>query len=206
MRILLGKEAEQFLSLPTAKSFIIKKSAELTKIKKFPVVLKILSKQAIHKTDIGGIKIVFDKNNLERTYNELVKIAKQKRIKIDGVMAQEYVEGREFIIGIKKDPTFGHVIMFGAGGIFVESLKDVTFRVCPIADSDAESMVNDLKNQWLIYGVRGQKPIKIKSLKQILVKVSKLPQKHKNIEELDINPLIANENETKIVDVRVVLK
>ena len=205
MRVFLGKEAEKFLhGLPIAKSFLIKNDKELSKIKKFPVVMKIISPQAVHKTDIGGIKVANNIVYAQDTFNNFTKIAKSKKMKLTGVLVQEYVKGREFIIGIKNDPTFGHVIMFGAGGIFVESLKDVTFRVCPINESDAESMMADLKNQWLITGTRGEKPIKIKNLKQILIKASNIPQKHKKLQELDINPLIANEKNIKIVDARAV--
>lgn len=204
MNVFLGKDAEKFLKgLPLAKSSVIKDSKELTKIKKLPIVMKLISPQAVHKTEIGGIKIVNNLEEAQETFNNFMKLAKSKRMKLTGVLIQEYVKGREFIIGIKKDPTFGHVIMFGAGGIFVESLKDVTFRVCPIDENDAESMLTDLKNQWLITGTRGQKPINIKLLKQILVRVSKIPQKYKKIEELDINPLMANEKEIKVVDARI---
>lgn len=206
MKVLLGKDAEKLLKgLPVARSFMIKNTEELTKIKNYPVVMKLISLQAIHKTDIGGIKVVNNLQEAQQSFNNFIKIAKSKRMKLAGILIQEYVKGREFIIGIKRDPTFGHVIMFGAGGIFVESLKDVTFRVCPILDRDADSMIEDLKNQWLITGVRGQKPINTKLLKQILVKVSKLPQKYKRIEELDINPLMVNEKEIKIVDARLVI-
>jgi len=204
MKVFLGKDAEKFLkSLPLAKSFLMKNVKELTKIKRYPQVMKLISPQAIHKTDIGGIKTVNNQQEAQETFNNFMKIAKSKRMKLTGILIQEYVKGREFIIGIKKDPTFGHVIMFGVGGIFVESLKDVAFRICPIDENDAEGMISDLKNQWLIAGTRGQKPISVKILKQILVKASKLPQRYKRIEELDINPLIANGKEAKIVDVRI---
>lgn len=206
MKVLLGKDAEKFLKgLPLAKGFLIKNDKELTKIKKYPVVMKIISPQAIHKTEIGGIRIVNSSKEAQDTFNNFIRLAKSKRMKLTGILVQEYVKGREFIIGIKKDPTFGHVIMFGAGGVFVESLKDVTFRVCPIGENDAQSMLEDLKNKWLINGTRGQKPINTKLLKEILVKTSKIPRKYRKIEELDMNPLIANDKEIKIVDSRVIL-
>ncbi len=206
MKVFLGKDAEKFLKgLPLAKSFLIKNAGELNKIKKYPLVMKLISPQSIHKTDIGGVAVTTSLGDAQRTYNKFMKITKSKRMKLTGILIQEYVKGREFIIGIKKDPTFGHVIMFGAGGVFVEPLKDVNFRVCPIDENDASSMLSDLRNQWLITGTRGQKPIIAKQLKQLLVKVSKLPQKYKRIEELDINPLIVNEKELKIVDVRIVM-
>lgn len=207
MKVLLGKDAEKLLKgLPLAKSILIKNDKELQKIKKYPVAMKLVSPQAVHKTDIGGVKLdIKNPKEAQEAFDELMRTAKSKKIKPTGILIQEHVKGREFIIGIKKDPTFGHVIMFGAGGVFVESLKDITFRVCPIDDNDAESMLSDLKNKWLISGTRGQKPINVKLLRQILVKISKLTQKHKKIEELDINPLMVNEKEVKIVDIRIVL-
>lgn len=206
MKVLLGKNAEKLLKgLPLAKSFSINQSKELAKIKKFPAVMKLISPQAVHKTEIGGVKIVNNLQEAQNTFNNFVKLAKSKRMKPTGILIQEYVKGREFIIGIKKDPTFGHVIMFGAGGIFVESLKDVTFRVCPITNDDAESMIKGLKNQWMIAGTRGEKPVDTKLLKQILVRVSRLPQVYKKLEEMDINPLIANNRYVRIVDARVIL-
>ena len=206
MKVFLGKEAENILKgLPVAKSFIIKNERELLKIKKYPTVMKIISQQAIHKTDIGGVKIINNSKEAQETFTNFKKLSVSKKIKLNGILVQEYFKGREFIIGIKKDPTFSHVIMFGVGGVFVESLKDVTFRVCPIDENDAESMISDLKNKWLITGTRGQKPLNTKVLKQILVKISKLPERYKRIEELDINPLIANEKEAKIVDSRIVM-
>ncbi len=205
MKVFLGKDAEKFLKgLPLAKSFLVKDSKELKRIRRYPIVMKIISPQAIHKTDIGGIKTVNNLQEAQQAFDNFLKLTKSKRMKLAGILIQEHVKGREFIIGIKKDPTFGHVIMFGAGGVFVESLKDVTFRMCPINKNDANNMISDLKNQWLITGTRGQKPIKAKLLKQVLIKISKLPQKYRKIEELDINPLMANEKKLKIVDARIV--
>ncbi len=205
MKVLLGKDAEKFLKgLPVAKSFLIKKIDELRKIKEYPLVMKIISPQAVHKTEVGGVKIVNNADEAMDAFNKFTKLAKSRKMKLSGILVQEYVKGREFIVGIKKDPTFGHVIMFGAGGVFVESLKDVTFRVCPINEDDAESMLADIKNQWLISGSRGQKPVNSRLLKNILVRTSKIPQKHNRMEELDINPLIANHSTIKIVDLRVV--
>ncbi len=204
MKVLLGKDAEKLLQgLPLAKSFLVKNVNELKKIKKYPVVMKLISPQAVHKTEVGGVKIVNNLQEAQTIFSNFTKTAKTKRMKLGGILIQEFVKGREFIIGIKNDPTFGHVIMFGAGGILVESLKDVTFRVCPIDEKDAGEMVNDLKNQWLLTGTRGEIPVNLKLLKQLLVKTSKLPQKYKKIEELDINPLIANDKYAKITDVRI---
>ena len=209
MKIFLGKEADKFLAgLPVAKSQLCNDSGEVVKCAKrfhFPVVLKIISGQAIHKTDIGGIKVAKDYAELRNSYLELMRLSRDKRIKLDGILVQEHTKGTEVIIGIKKDATFGHVIMFGIGGTMVELLKDVSFRVCPINENDAESMIGELKFNKLLYGFRGSKPVNFKLLKSILVKVSKIPSRHKKIEELDINPLMISGNTAKIVDARVVV-
>ena len=130
----------------------------------------------------------------------MAKIAKRLKGKI---MAQEFVHGRELIIGIKKDPVFGHAIMFGIGGTLVEVLHDVSFRICPITSSDAQSMIDELKYKKLLMDFRGEKPVNLRLIKNILVKTSKLPLRNKKISELDINPLIANDKTVKIVDARI---
>ena len=208
MKVFLGKKAEKFLiDIPIAKSILTKdiKKAEKS-IKKYPIVLKIISPKAVHKTDVNAVRIVHKKEDFEREFKDLIIMAKKKRIPLNGILVQEYIKGREVIIGIKNDPSFGHAIMFGLGGTMVEVLKDVTFRICPIEESDAENMIQELKTKQILYGVRGEKAVNINLLKRILVKVSLIPKKHKNIEELDINPLIINEKEAKAVDVRVAVK
>jgi succinyl-CoA synthetase beta subunit len=208
MKVLLGKTAEKFLTgIPVAKSLITKdiKKAEKS-VKKYPIVLKLISKKASHKTDIGGVKIVNNKAELEKEFLSLIKLTKKKRLPLEGILIQEFIKGREVIIGIKNDPAFGHAIMFGIGGTMVEVLKDVTFRICPITEEDAASMIEDLKAKQILYGTRGEKPVNIKLLKKILVSASLIPAKYKKIEELDINPLIINDKEAKAVDVRVAVK
>jgi len=208
MKVFLGKDAERFLiDIPIAKSILTKdiKKAEKS-IKKYPIVLKIISPKAVHKTDVNAVRIVHKKEDFEREFKDLIIMAKKKRIPLNGILVQEYIKGREVIIGIKNDPSFGHAIMFGLGGTMVEVLKDVTFRICPIEESDAENMIQELKTKQILYGVRGEKAVNINLLKRILVQVSLIPKKHKNIEELDINPLIINEKEAKAVDVRVAVK
>ena len=168
----------------------------------FPLVLKIISEKAVHKTEIKGVRIVASEAELRKNYIEMAKIAKRLKGKI---MAQEFVKGRELIIGIKKDPVFGHAIMFGIGGTMVELLHDVSFRICPITVRDAESMINELKYKKLLDEFRGEKAVNIKLIKNILVKVSNLPARNRKISELDINPLIANDKVAKIVDARIML-
>ena len=167
------------------------------------VVMKIISKQALHKTEINGVKIV--EREFEKEFDFLVNLAKKKKIKLDGILLQEYLEGIELVIGIKKDETFGHVIMLGAGGILVELIKDVTFRVCPIDKKEAEKMINELKIKKLLYGFRGSS-VNLEHLKKTIVSVSKIPIKNPNIKELDINPFIINEKYGKVADARIVFE
>ncbi len=200
--IVLGKEAEKILRLPTARSEYVKNSEHLIRISKksgFPIVLKIISGKAVHKTEVNAVRIVQDSAELRKHYIDLGMRAKKMNGKL---LAQEFVRGREFVVGIKKDPVFGHAIMFGIGGTLVEALHDVSFRICPISSHDANSMINELKYKSLLYGFRGEKPVNVKAIKSILVKVSKL-KALKKISELDINPLIANEKTAKVVDVRI---
>ena len=117
-------------------------------------------------------------------------------------MVQKFVEGENLIIGIKKDEVFNHVILFGVGGIFTEIIDDISIRKCPINKHDAKEMIDELRARKIFYGFRGKK-LNVELLKRILIKVSEIPNKHKDIEELDINPFILNEKDGKVVDARI---
>ena len=200
------KRAEDFLGkrIPVARSIIAKNPEQALKFaKKYPVVLKIISEKALHKSDIGGVKIAHDREELEKHFRELSNLSKRKKIKAQ-ILVQEFVHGMELVIGINKDPVFGHVIMFGIGGKYVETIRDVSFRVCPITEKDAESMVQEIKYKKLLYGVRGEKPVDVAEVKRILVKVSAIPSTNRKLKELDINPLIASEKGAKAADARII--
>ncbi len=208
-RIYTEDKAEQFLSkyVKVAKGHPTKKVEEalkLVKKYKYPVVLKIISEKALHKTDVGGVKVCKDEDELKQSYKSLETISKRRRFKPYSIYVQEFVKGKELIIGIKKDDTFDHVIMLGMGGVFVEVLKDVVFRACPIDKKDAQEMIDELKGSKVLYGVRGEEPIDMNKLKQMLVKISQIPIKKKDILELDINPLMCSEKDCVVVDARIV--
>jgi len=208
-KILAEYEAEKFLSkyLPVAKSFLCKDSASIVSAAKklgYPVVLKIISKQALHKTEIGGVVIVKKNEELFPAFTSLKDTIKAKKIKAEGILVQEFVEGKEVIIGIKNDATFGHVIAFGIGGKYVEILKDITFRACPITKEDAEQMIDELKFKQILFGARNEKLVDKNILVKTLVTLSQLPEKNKKIEELDINPFIISEKQGKVADARIV--
>ncbi|MBW2987303.1 acetate--CoA ligase family protein [Candidatus Woesearchaeota archaeon] len=208
--ILTEKKAERFLEshgIPAAEGELVNTLSRARQVAlklKYPVILKIISPQALHKTEINGVRIADDETSLIREFNSLMLLAKRKRIKLDGILVQEKLHGLELIFGIKKDPIFGHALMLGIGGVFVEILKDVSFRICPITEKDVNSMIEDLKSKKLLAGVRGEKPVNMKQLKQVLVRLSKIPLKDKNLEELDINPFIIDDKKGKVADARIV--
>lgn len=197
----MEKEAEDFLSkngFPVVEASLFsnnKKAYIYAKKLKFPVVLKISGK--LHKSDLNGVKVNVREEDFLNEFDNLKKITKK-------VMVQECLDGKQVILGIKKDQTFGHALLFGMGGIFVETLKDVSFRVCPVEKKDIGEMITEIEGYPILAGIRGEKPVNFNEIKNILLKLCKLSKKYNNIEELDINPLIVNHKEAKIVDARIV--
>ncbi len=176
----------------------------------FPVVLKIVSPDIIHKSDAGGVKL--DLKNItqvKRAYREILSAVKQKhpQAKIDGVSVQKMARpGIEVIIGMNKDPQFGPVLMFGLGGILVEILKDVSFRLVPVTKRDAKEMIKEIKGYPLLEGYRGQEPADIPFLEELIVKVSTFIEKNPQIKELDLNPIFAYKDGALVVDARIILE
>jgi len=177
----------------------------------YPVVLKIDSPDILHKTDVGGIKVgIKNDEELEIGFNEIMESVKTKRpnAKIRGISVQEMImDKKETIIGINKDPQFGPMIMFGLGGIYVEVLKDVSFRIAPITKTDAIEMIDEIKTISLLKGARGQKPSDIESIVEILLKISQLVTDFPEITEMDINPLFVKDQGLGSIagDVRIVI-
>ena len=191
-----------FVQVPKSQTV---KSFEEIKLKA-PLALKILSKDAVHKTEVNGVKVVMYQEALKPAFDSLMQEAQKHKLQLDGIFVQEFVKGVETIAGLKKDSVFGHMILFGLGGIFTEVTADTSTRKCPITSDDAEEMIQELKSSKIFFeGFRGMK-IDLEDLKKSLVKISKIPQKHKNIEELDINPFTLAESGSFAVDVRAVLK
>jgi acyl-CoA synthetase (NDP forming) len=176
----------------------------------FPAVLKIYSPDITHKTDAGGVKVgLKNAAEVKKAYSEIMASVKEKfpSAKIEGVSVQQMARpGIEIIIGVFKDPQFGPVIMFGLGGIFVEVLKDVSFRLVPIEKRDAEQMIKEIKGYALLNGYRGQEPAHIPSLIDILLRLSDFIDKTPEIKEMDINPVFAYKDSALAVDARIVLE
>ncbi len=168
---------------------------------KFPVVLKIASDNLLHKSDVNAVRININEENFFREYMNLSSM----KIKKEGILVQKFVNGKYIIIGVKKDLTFGHVILVGLGGIFAEVIKDTSLRVLPINRKDAFEMLKELKGYEILKGYRGEK-VNLNHVVEVIMKVSKLVEKHPKISELDLNPLVANEINCKIVDARIVFE
>jgi acyl-CoA synthetase (NDP forming) len=176
----------------------------------FPTVLKIVSPDIIHKSDVGGV-IVGLKNadDVRRGYKEILQNVKKHnpKAKIVGVLVQEMAPpSTEVIVGAIKDPQFGPAVMFGLGGVFVEVLKDVTFRIAPITEDDAREMISEVKAYPLLKGYRGTPPADIDAIAEILLNTARLVTDHLEIKELDLNPVIVYEKGAKTVDARIILE
>ncbi len=209
MEVLTAYKAEKLLNnyVRVSKSILSQSVEEAIDFaeRQYPIALKIISKQALHKTEIKGVRIVHNKQDLMQQYSELLKLSVQKGIHLEGILVQKFQEGSEVFVGIKKDPTFGHVIGLGVGGILVEELKDVQWRVCPIAAKDADSMLENLKFKNIIKGARGNHS-NIAALKKALIQLSHFPDKHPKLQEMDINPLILNHQYATVVDARMIFE
>ena len=176
----------------------------------FPIVLKIVSPDIVHKSDVGGV-IVGIKNlrHVRTGYRQIVKNVKKHNpdAKIVGILVQEMApSGTEVIVGSIKDPQFGPAIMFGLGGVFVEVLKDVTFRIAPITEDEAAEMISEVKAYPLLKGYRNTPPADLKAITKILVNTSRLVTEHPEIRELDLNPIMVYEKGAKAVDARIILE
>jgi len=174
----------------------------------FPVVLKVVSPDIIHKSDAGGVKLNLQTaEQVGEAYDDIMTIQKQyPEANIQGVAVQQMARpGVEVIIGISKDAQFGPVLMFGLGGILVEILKDVSFRIVPLARRDAGEMIREIKGFPLLDGYRGQEKVDLANLEELILKVSDYVDQHPEVEELDLNPVIAYSDGAIAVDARIVL-
>jgi acetate---CoA ligase (ADP-forming) subunit beta len=176
----------------------------------YPVVMKIVSQDIIHKSEAGGVVVnVKSAAEVEAGFRKIMENAKKYKpdARIEGVLVQEMApQGIEVIVGAVKDPQFGQTVMFGLGGIFVELLKDVNFRIAPLTAQDAKEMITSLKAYPLLNGYRGQKPADINALADIIVNVSRLVMEQPAIKELDLNPVMAYPVGAKTVDARIILE
>lgn len=175
----------------------------------YPVVLKILSPDVIHKSDIAGVLInLKNADEVRSGFQTIITNVKKYKAnaRIRGIFVEEFApKGIEVIIGALKDPQFGPALMFGLGGIFVEVLKDVSFRVAPITKFDAQEMIQEIKGYPVLTGIRGQEASDIQALVNILLQISKLVMDYPVINQLDLNPVFSYPKGAKCVDARIIL-
>jgi len=219
------KEKRKYLLEPEAKTLCAQYGIPVTRFKTaknqqeavrhakeigYPIVLKIISPDIIHKWDIGGVTLnLTTPEQVKAAYNKILQNVKKHKpdARIHGVLVQEMApSSTEVIVGATKDPQFGPAIMFGLGGIFVEVLKDVAFRIAPITQSDAREMITEVKAYPILRGYRGQPPVDTDAIAQILLNTSRLVMENQEIKELDLNPIMVYEKGAKTVDARIILE
>ena len=175
----------------------------------FPVVLKIASPDVVHKTDAVGVKLGLENGSkVKKAYNDILTSVRKKypRALVHGISVQKMVRpGIEVIIGTSQDPQFGPAIMFGLGGLFVEVLRDVSFRIIPVGRRDAIEMIEETKGYPLLKGIRGKEPVNLSILVDMILKISDLVGKNKAIKELELNPVVAYKQGALAVDARILL-
>ncbi|MBN1375614.1 MAG: acetate--CoA ligase family protein [Dehalococcoidia bacterium] len=208
-----SKEMLKGAKIPVVETKLAKTKTEAVELAKkmgFPVVLKIVSPDVVHKSDAGGVKLgIQNATQAGKAYSEILASIKKHypKAKIVGISVQKMAkQGIEVIIGMTKDAQFGPVIMFGLGGILVEVLKDVSFRIVPMTKRDAKEMITEIKGFPILKGYRGQDPADVPYLEDLIVKVSEFVDKTPEIKELDLNPIFAYKDGATAVDARIILE
>lgn len=213
---LLEPEAKavcQEYSIPVTKFKVAKTEEEVIRFAEeigFPVVLKIVSSDVVHKSDVGGVALNLKTAYMVgRAYRRIRANVKKKlpNVKVAGILVQEMAPpSTEVIVGAIKDDQFGPTVMFGLGGILVEVLEDVAFRIAPVTMREAELMLTETKANIILKGYRNQPPLDSKVLAEMVVNTSKLVTEHQEIRELDLNPVMVYEKGAKAVDARIILE
>ncbi|MFW9992918.1 MAG: acetate--CoA ligase family protein [Candidatus Odinarchaeota archaeon] len=214
LTVLESKRVLEEQGFPVNKTVMIKNREELISVMKsnkleYPLVAKIVSPEIVHKTDVGGVLLGLKNfNHTITSYDAMMESIKQKRpdATVEGIILEEEIEkGYELVIGSMTDPVFGPVLMFGLGGIFIEVLKDVVFRLIPLSEQDAQKMLVEIKAYHILDGIRGHPPVNKESLVQLILKTSDFMYNHPEVKEMDLNPVFASEDGCKVVDARIIL-
>lgn len=183
----------------------------------YPVVLKIVSPDILHKSDVGGVRVgLSSEDEVRRAYEEVTSAVRGKLpdARVEGVLLTQHVgrqpggeqpDAVEVIVGVTRDPQFGHAVMFGLGGVFVEVLRDVTFRVTPVTYDDALEMIDEIKGRPILRGIRGQKPRDVEALADIIVRVSRLAEDNPEVSAIDLNPVLALARGACVVDAKITI-
>ena len=198
--------------LPVIKTETASSKAEAVEAAKrigYPVAMKIISPDVVHKIDVGAVKLDLNSDqDVSEAFDEILKNVNSRvpRARIEGVILQEYItDGTETIIGIHRDPKFGPLLMFGLGGIYVEAYRDVSFRLAPIRELSADNMISQIRGSKILQGFRGQPPADTKTIAECIERLSQLSIELPDVLELDVNPLVAFTNGCKALDARIIV-
>ena len=205
-------EAKEILArngVEVSKGKLVNSEEEAVKVARkigYPVVMKIVSPDAIHKSDVGGVITHINcDEEVVLFFRDLMKVAKRKRINLKGIAVEKMERGLETIVGVKTDDVFGKVVLFGLGGIFTEVIKDVSLRVLPISKRDVMSMFHELKYGFLLDGFRNYPKADKGEIANFIMKVVKMVERE-NVYEMDLNPVMVWGNRVVAADVRMVLE
>ena len=214
-RNLTEAEAYEMLSkygIPVPKYSVVSSEEEAIQIAKklgFPLVMKIVSPDIIHKTDIGGIEMnVSNLEQIKKAYKSIIYHVMENKpeARINGMLFYKQApKGVEVVVGMIRDPQFGPTVMFGLGGIFIEILKDVTFRVCPVERADIEEMLTEIQGIKILQGYRGQPRCDVNAIIDIIMEIARLALDYPVIKEIDLNPIMVYEKGALVVDGKVFL-
>jgi len=208
-----AKEICRAYNLPTPDFAVARSASEAAGLAEqvaFPVVLKIVSRDILHKTEAGGV--LFDlssKEQVENGYSQMLERVRgyNRNARVEGVLVQHMApKGIEVIVGGLRDSQFGPTLLFGLGGIFVEVLKDVTFRVAPLSELDSREMVQEIRSHAVLDGVRGHPPADEAAIARILRGASQIMLENSTIEQMDLNPVMVYGTGASIVDARTILR
>ena len=193
--------------LPMNQAGTAAEAVDAAKALGYPVVMKILSPDISHKSDVGGVVLSLGSDGeVDEAFHSMMVHVKSQvpDAGIEGVVLQKMAEpGLEVIVGAKLDPQFGHVIMFGLGGIFVEICRDVSFRVTPVDREMARQMILEIKGSSILGGARGGTPVDMEAIIDVIIGLSRMLEKYPDIVELDINPLVVYPSGAYAVDARI---
>ncbi len=214
-KVLLEPEAKELVSLygiDVTRVAVARSEDEAVRLAGeigYPVVLKIVSPDVLHKSDVGGVAVGLEcEDEVREAYRRILSNVRSRvpSARVEGILVQEFApKGVEVIIGLMRDPQFGPTVMFGLGGIFVEIFKDVSFRIAPLRDLDAEEMMREIRSFPLLTGYRGAEPVDLEALKSALIRVGQVGLDHPEVSEMDLNPVMAYPKGLKVVDARVIL-
>lgn len=215
---LLEHEAYEALTkygFPAPKFGLARSAEEVAKLAEeigYPVVLKIVSPDIVHKSDVGGVKLNLNsREEVFKAFDDIMRNVKAKapEARTTGVLVQEMVPSSlEVIVGATRDPTFGPVLLFGLGGIFVEVLKDVSFRITPLSKYDAETMLTEIKAAKILDGYRGTPPRDKEAIVDIIMKLAKFMEDQESVTDVDLNPVMVFEagKGAKVADARILIR